>query len=542
MARLLVGNNEGLHNIECYDPAAGTGTLLMALAHQIGEDKCTIFAQDRSQKSNKMLKLNLILNGLVSSLDHAVQGDTLTDPFHKSDDGQTLRQFDYIVCNPPFKLNFEETRESLAAMTSRFWAGVPKVPNVKKESMAIYTCFIQHLLNSLKGTGKGAIVLPTGFLTAKSGVEGKILKHIVKEQIVYGVISMPSNVFANTGTNVSVVFFDNSKSSDGVILIDASKLGEEYQEGSIKKVRLTEEEINLIVDTFTQKKTVEDFSIRVSYEDLKKKNCSLSASQYFDIEVDYEELSEHDFIRTMNDYSNIHRALFQKWRDLIYHNQGKRMFDYWFVQFDFPDAQGKPYKSSGGPMEWNEEMKREVPAGWKVGNLYEIADYVNGLACQKYRPISEDHKLPVIKITEMHEGYSKNTEYVRDDIDESHIIETGDILFSWSASLEVSIWNNERGGLNQHIFKVIPKVESKDYVFLQLEAYVINFIRMAEARKTTMGHITTDHLSQSRIAIPPKELLVRFQEEMDALFNLNSVYSSEDGSLEFLKKYLLKEV
>ena len=205
MARLLVGDSKDLHNIECYDPAAGTGTLLMALGHQIGEDKCTIFAQDRSQKSNKMLKLNLILNGLVSSLDHAVQGDTLTNPYHMSDDGQTLRQFDFEVCNPPFNLDFSETREQLAAMPARFWAGVPNIPNKKKESMSIYTCFIQHVLNSMKPNGKAAIVLPTGFLTAKSSVEGKLLKHIVEQHIVYGVISMPSNVFANTGTNVSVV-------------------------------------------------------------------------------------------------------------------------------------------------------------------------------------------------------------------------------------------------------------------------------------------------------------------------------------------------
>ena len=74
----------------------------MALAHQIGEDKCTIFAQDISQRSNKMLKLNLILNGLVSSLDHAIQGDTLVAPYHKSDNGTELRTFDYVVSNPPF--------------------------------------------------------------------------------------------------------------------------------------------------------------------------------------------------------------------------------------------------------------------------------------------------------------------------------------------------------------------------------------------------------------------------------------------------------
>ena len=303
MARLLVGDNKDLHNIECYDPAAGTGTLLMALGHQIGEDKCTIFAQDRSQKSNKMLKLNLILNGLVSSLDHAVQGDTLTNPYHMSDDGQTLRQFDFEVCNPPFNLDFSETRETLAAMPARFWAGVPNIPNKKKESMSIYTCFIQHVLNSMKPNGKAAIVLPTGFLTAKSSVEGKLLKHIVEQHIVYGVISMPSNVFANTGTNVSVVFFDNSKQADKVVLIDASKLGEEYQEGNNKKVRLTNDEIDLIVDTFLNKKSVDDFSVVVSYDEIISKKNSLAAGQYFDVKIEYVELTQDEFNEKMASYS-----------------------------------------------------------------------------------------------------------------------------------------------------------------------------------------------------------------------------------------------
>lgn len=304
MARLLVGDSKDLHNMECYDPAAGTGTLLMALGHQVGEDKCTIFAQDRSQKSNKMLKLNLILNSLVSSLDHAVQGDTLTDPYHMSDDGKSLRQFDYVVCNPPFNLDFSETREQLAAMPARFWAGVPNVPQKKKSSMSIYTCFIQHVLNSLKENGKGAIVLPTGFLTAKSGIEGKILKHVVENHIVYGVISMPSNVFANTGTNVSVVFYDNSKKADKVILIDATKLGEEYQEGNTKKVRLTADEIDLIVDTFMNQKDVDDFSVAVSYDKLIQKKYSLSAGQYFDVKIEHVELTQDEFNQKMTDYKS----------------------------------------------------------------------------------------------------------------------------------------------------------------------------------------------------------------------------------------------
>ena len=302
MARLLVGDNADLHNIECYDPSAGTGTLLMALSHQIGEDKCTIFAQDISQRSNKMLKLNLILNGLVSSLDHAIQGDTLVSPYHKSEDGNGLKQFDYVVSNPPFKMDFSESKAKLDQMPVRFWGGVPKVPPKKKESMAIYTLFIQHVINSLKKAGKGAIVVPTGFLTAKSGVENKVLKHIIDEEIISGVISMPSNVFANTGTNVSVLFFDRSKDKKSVILIDASKLGEEYKEGNNKKRRLRAEEINKIVETFSNKEIVDNFSVLVTYEEIKKKKYSLAAGQYFDVKIEYIELTQEEFQSKMNSY------------------------------------------------------------------------------------------------------------------------------------------------------------------------------------------------------------------------------------------------
>ena len=312
MARLLVGNDTDLHSIECYDPSAGTGTLLMALAHQIGEDKCTIFAQDISQRSNKMLKLNLILNGLVSSLDHAIQGDTLVAPYHKSDDGQGLRQFDYVVSNPPFKMDFSDTREKIAAMPARFWAGVPTVPKKDVDKMAIYTCFIQHVINSLKTNGKGAIVVPTGFITSKSGVAGKVLKHIVDEHNVYGVISMPSNVFANTGTNVSVLFFDNSKKTEKVVLIDASKLGEEYKDGNNQKRRLRDFEIDKIVNTFLNKEAVDDFSVAVTYDEIKEKKYSLAAGQYFDVKIEYVELTQDEFNARMSAYAEKLQEYFEE--------------------------------------------------------------------------------------------------------------------------------------------------------------------------------------------------------------------------------------
>ena len=318
MARLLVGDKKDLHNIECYDPSAGTGTLLMALAHQVGEDKCTIYAQDISQRSNKMLKLNLLLNNLVLSLDKAIQGDTLVNPYHKSDDGQSLRKFDFVVSNPPFKMDFSDTREKIATQTQRFWAGVPKIPNSAKDKMAIYTCFIQHIINSLKESGKGAIVVPTGFITAKSGIENKILHKIVDEKIVSGVVSMPSNVFATTGTNVSVVFFDKEKKAEDakVILIDASKLGEEYKEGNNQKRRLREAEIDQIVNTFSKKEAVDDFSVAVTYDEIKEKGYSLSAGQYFDIKIEYVDITEGEFKEKMNAHKENLQKLFAESQNL----------------------------------------------------------------------------------------------------------------------------------------------------------------------------------------------------------------------------------
>lgn len=304
MARLLVGDNADLKGVTCYDPSAGTGTLLMALAHQIGEDRCTIFSQDISNKSSEMLRLNLILNNLSYSLPNIVQGNTLTAPYHKDSEGY-IRKFDFIVSNPPFKLNFEDYRDNLAADTIRFWAGVPKVPSKKKESMAIYTCFIQHLINSLKeGKGRGAIVVPTGFITSKSGVEHRILEKVVDNHLVYGCVSMPSNVFATTGTNVSVLFFDKAQKADKVILIDASKLGEEYKEGNNQKRRLRDFEIDKIVNAFKKKESIEDFSVAVTYDEIKGKGYSLSAGQYFDIKIDYVDISEEEFNRRMTEYKS----------------------------------------------------------------------------------------------------------------------------------------------------------------------------------------------------------------------------------------------
>lgn len=301
MAACLV--DAPVQNVTCYDPSAGSGTLLMNLAHAIGEDRCTIYSQDISQKSSAMLRLNLILNNLVHSIPNIIQGNTILSPYHKEDD--KLMKFDYIVSNPPFKLDFSEYHADLVADRNRerFFAGVANIPNKDKDKMAIYPLFIQHIMYSLReGVGKAAIVVPTGFITAQSGIERKIRERLVEQKMLRGVVSMPSNIFATTGTNVSILFLDRANTKGDIVLMDASKLGTTVKEGKNQKTLLSPEEEQQIIDTFNRHEAVEDFSVVLSYEQIAEKNYSLSAGQYFDVKIEYTDITPEEFTTKMDTY------------------------------------------------------------------------------------------------------------------------------------------------------------------------------------------------------------------------------------------------
>ena len=311
IAKILVGMSEKITASEIYDPSAGSGSLVLHLANELGKDsnisRAIVYTQDISKKSSRFLRINLLLNGLTDSLGNAIKGDTLLNPAHKTDekDPQSpLKKFDYIVANPPFKLDFSSTRDQIENKwgnfenedgEKRFFAGVPTVPNKKKESMSIYLLFIQHILFSLKSNGKAAIVVPTGFITAQSSIEKTIREKIIKNRWLKGVVSMPSNIFANTGTNVSILFIDKSNDSDEALLVDASSLGDKIKEGKNQRTVLKNSEVLLIEEAFIGGKEVDDFSIKVSYNDIIDKNYSFSAGQYFDVKIEFAQLSEDEF-------------------------------------------------------------------------------------------------------------------------------------------------------------------------------------------------------------------------------------------------------
>lgn len=305
IAKILVPDTEKVRNVSIYDPSAGSGTLLLALAHEIGEEDCTLYTQDISQKSNEFLRLNLILNNLVHSLDNVVHGNTLLNPAHLNKEGNRLAQFDYIVSNPPFKTDFSDYRDKLEddKISDRFFAGIPNIPKQKKEDMAIYLLFIQHILYSLKENGKAAIVVPTGFITAKKGIEYKIRKYIVDNQFLTGVISMPANIFATTNTSVSILFLDKSKNNDMMIFLDASKCGEKIKDGKNQKIILRPNETSKIIDYFLNKTEEDKFSSYVSLNDVKGNNYSFSAGQYFDVKIEYDDISSEEFSKNMINYN-----------------------------------------------------------------------------------------------------------------------------------------------------------------------------------------------------------------------------------------------
>lgn len=326
IAKILVGMSDKIEAAEIYDPAAGSGSLILHLAHELGQEggmnRAIVYTQDISKKSTRFLRLNMMLNGKSESLGNIIRGDTLESPAHynvEHEPDSGLKKFSYITTNPPFKTDFSATRDRIEHKwedTSRFFAGIPGIPNKKKESMAIYLVFIQHVMYSLKDDGKAAIVVPTGFLTAKSGIELAIRTKMVDQKWLKGVISMPSNIFANTGTNVSVIFLDKANTGDDVILIDASKLGEKVKDGKNQKTVLRDFEVTKIIDTFINRTVEDDFSVIVSFDALQEKDCSFSAGQYFEVKIEHVDITAEEFQGRMDSYKRSLSNLFARGAEL----------------------------------------------------------------------------------------------------------------------------------------------------------------------------------------------------------------------------------
>jgi len=300
---------------------------------------------------------------------------------------------------------------------------------------------------------------------------------------------------------------------------------------------------NIVIDNKKADYEYVYYFLKTQYQNLRslssgvRKNLNSNDIKEFEIRLPNELSTQQKIAKVLSDLDN--KIELNNKINAELEAMAKTLYDYWFVQFDFPDVNGKPYKTSGCKMVWNEELKRKIPEGWEVKTLLDIANFVNGLACQKFRPKKNEDSYRVIKIREMGTGFTENSEFVSVNIPEKVVVYNGDLLFSWSATLGVKLWTGGTGGLNQHIFKVTSKNYPKSYYYFELLNYLKHFKMMAELRKTTMGHITQDHLRESRIAIPPKELINQLDKILNPILEKKVKLEVENQELASLRDWLL---
>lgn len=191
------------------------------------------------------------------------------------------------------------------------------------------------------------------------------------------------------------------------------------------------------------------------------------------------------------------------------------MFKSWFVDFDPVRAKADGREPEGMdaataalfPSEFEDSELGPIPKGWRVCPLDSIADYLNGLALQKYPPESDAEFLPVIKIAQLRAGHTNGADRASARLKPEYIVEDGDVLFSWSGSLEVEVWCGGRGALNQHLFKVTSTEVPKWFYYFATRLHLPSFRDTAAHKATTMGHIQRRHLTEAKIALPPPDVM-----------------------------------
>ncbi|MET7046902.1 N-6 DNA methylase [Clostridium botulinum] len=544
IAKIMVP--DGPKNVTIYDPAAGSGTLVLALAHEIGESNCTIFTQDISQKSNEFLRLNLILNNLVHSLPNIVHEDTLINPRHLNAKKDRLMTFDYIVSNPPFNMDFSENRNALAGekYKKRFFAGVPNVPTKNKKNMAIYLMFIQHIIFSLSKGGKAAIVVPTGFLTKDRTIEKNIRSYLIENKYLKGIVSMPPNIFATTPTGVSILFIDTGVKNERVLLFDATGYGEKSKEiGKNKKTILTDKNAESIIDVFNNNKEIDQVSVYVSVDKIIEKDYSLSPGQYF----------KRKIVRNNYTVEKYHSLLDEKLKSIkLYFSQeieeiSRLIFHMWFLQFDFPDIDGKPYAKSGGEMKYSKELMMDIPIGWKVKSILSVCDIVDCLHSKKPDYFYESDECYLLQLDNL-------TDNGKIDVRNKYFISKADYEI-WSKKIEIRendfiVTNAGRAGAIGMVPKGVKCAIGRNFTAIRSRTvnpyYLRQFFDSPYMDVQVLSNLDEGSFFKSfnvksikklNILLPPEEVMVKYLEIMQPI-----IYNIVNGVSESNEKAKLIEL
>lgn len=227
----------------------------------------------------------------------------------------------------------------------------------------------------------------------------------------------------------------------------------------------------------------------------------------------------------------------------------RSLFQSWFVDFDpvRAKAEGRPTGlpdeiSDLFPDSFEESELGEIPGGWEVKALDQIAHFLNGLALQKFPPGDGGPTLPVIKIAQLKKGDALGADRCSTSVPEDYVIRDGDVLFSWSGSLAVDIWCGGDGALNQHLFKVTSKTYGNWFFYQWVKHHLPDFQEIAQGKATTMGHIQRHHLSEAKALIPTPPLLGAMDSVFASMLDRSFVLRKQSRELSCIRDALLPKL
>ncbi|TVQ51074.1 MAG: type I restriction-modification system subunit M [Saprospirales bacterium] len=284
----LLDPKEGMR---IYDPACGSGSLLIKVANEIPGHNYSVYGQESNGSTWALCKMNMFLHELDNA--QIEWGDTLNNP--KMTEGDKLMKFDRVVANPPFSLDKWGAENTENDRFNRFWRGIP--PKSKGDY-----AFITHMIESaVDGKGKVGVIVPHGVLF-RGGAEGRIRQKFIEENLLEAVIGLPEQLFYGTGIPAAILIFNKGKNTDKVIFIDASR---EYGEGK-KQNSLRQKDIEKITKTYREFESIEKYSYVASPKELKENEYNLNIPRYVDT---FEEEEEIDVMKVQEKIDDLEKEL-----------------------------------------------------------------------------------------------------------------------------------------------------------------------------------------------------------------------------------------
>jgi type I restriction enzyme S subunit len=260
---------------------------------------------------------------------------------------------------------------------------------------------------------------------------------------------------------------------------------------------------------------------------------SITKSDLQELEIPYPPIEERNTIAYVLDRIDQKLEVNDQASDIL-EEMAQALFRSWFVDFDEYD----------GETTYDEDFERDIPISWEKQSLDKIANFLNGKAWQDFSSEDdEENDLPVIKIKELRNGITEDSDLVNmSESPEEYILDNGDIVFSWSASLVLDLWSDGDAFLNQHLFKVTSQEYPRWFCYLWIDHHIRIFRHIAEAKKTTMGHIKRTDLEEAEVLIPPEEKIKEISEEISPIFQKRVECQVENRRLEELRDTLLPKL